>query len=300
MKLIALLLAVVIERGTTSLFDLGELRWLDRYFDKGLGAVRRYGGWAGFAIALVVIALPVVPVAWVAIAFRDVLWGGAYIGFAVAVLLFSLGPRDLSSEVDDFVRSTRRGDDERARHVARELLETEPPQDRTRRTLAIEEAIFVQASHRTFSVILWFALLGPAGAWLFRVTDLLRRRAFFEADRVRDEGQAYGCDLFVTQQIHGVLAWLPARLVALTFALAGSFEPAVADWRGYYQDMSERFFDVNDDIVARSGLGALGATPDGDEAVEVRGALAAMSLVRRSEVIWLVAFAVLTIIGALA
>lgn len=299
MKFIALLLAVLIERGSTSLFHLGELRWLDRYFDVGLSVVRRVGGWAGAGVALVFVILPVVPVAWVAVAFEDVLWGAAYISFAVVVLLFSLGPRDLASEVDDFVDAATRGDLPRARHVARELLETEPPQDRSRRTLAIEEAVFVQSSNRTFSVILWFALFGPAGAWLFRVADLMRRRAFFEAERARERGDQCGRDVESVQRLHGALAWLPARLVALTFALAGSFEPAVADWRDYYHDCSERFFDVNDDIVATAGLGALGVPPDGDAPVEVRGARAAMGLVRRSEVIWLVAIAVLTAIGAL-
>ncbi|MEO1576155.1 MAG: regulatory signaling modulator protein AmpE [Pseudomonadota bacterium] len=299
MKFIALLLAVLIERGSTSLFHLGELRWLDRYFDIGLRAVRRVGGWPGAIVALFFVALPVLPVAWVAVAFEDVLWGAAYISFAVIVLLFSLGPRDLASEVDDFVDATTRGDLQRARHVARELLETEPPQERSRRTLAIEEAVFVQSSNRTFSVILWFAFFGPAGAWLFRVTDLMRRRAFFEAERARERGDKCGQDLESVQRLHGALAWLPARLVALTFALAGSFEPAVADWRDYYHDCSERFFDVNDDIVACAGLGALGAPPDGEEPVEVRGARAAMGLVRRSEVVWLVAIAVLTAVGAL-
>ena len=300
MKFIALLLAVLIERGSTSLFHLGELRWLDHYFDFGLRCVRRLGGWAGAFFAFLVVMVPVLPVAGVAIAFRDVLWGAAYIAFAVVVLLFSLGPRDLASEVDDFVDAAGSGDAQRVRHVTRELLEAEPPKDSSRRTLAIEEAIFVQSSNRTFSVILWFALLGPAGAWLFRVTDLMRRRAFFEADRARARGEETGRDVDSMQRLHGVLAWLPARVVALTFALAGSFEPAVSDWRDYYRDCSERFFDINEDIVACAGLGALGAPTSSSESAEVRGARAALGLVRRSEMVWLVAIAVLTAIGALA
>ena len=38
-----------------------------------------------------------------------------------------------------------------------------------------------------FGVILWFMLLGPTGAWLFRVTDLMRRRAVFEGARAREQ-----------------------------------------------------------------------------------------------------------------
>jgi AmpE protein len=300
MKFIALLLAVVIERTSTSLFNLGEIRWLDRYFDFGLKLVRRVGGWPGAFVAFLVVMVPVLPVAWVAVAFQGVLWGAIYLAFAVLVLLFSLGPRDLSSEVEDFVRATLSGDQERAHHVARELLETEPPQDRSRRSLAIEEAVFVQSNNRSFAVIVWFVVLGPAGAWLFRVTDLLRRRAFFEADRARERGEECGRDVGSVQRLHGLFAWLPSRLVAMTFALAGSFEPAVADWRNYYRNCSEHFFDVNEEIVACAGLGALGGPPATEDDAVVAGAEAAIGLVHRSEIIWLVAVAVLTAIGMLA
>ncbi len=36
MNFIALLLGLFIERASTNLFKLGEIRWLDRYFDLGL------------------------------------------------------------------------------------------------------------------------------------------------------------------------------------------------------------------------------------------------------------------------
>lgn len=301
MKFIALLLAVLIERTSTSLFHLGEIRWLDRYFDLGLSLVRRVGGWPGTLVALLVVMVPVLPVAWIALAFQGVLWGAVYLMFAVLVLLFSLGPRDLSSEVEDFTRATLGGDSERAHQVARELLETEPPQDRSRRSLAIEEAVFVQSNNRSFGVIVWFVVLGPAGAWLFRVTDMMRRRAFFEAERARERGDECGRDVTAVQRLHGLLAWLPSRLVAMTFALAGSFEPAVADWRNYYRNCSENFFDVNEEIVACAGLGALGGPPvSSEQDAVVAGAEAAMGLVRRAEIIWLVAIAVLTAIGTLA
>ena len=298
MKFIALLLGLLIERLFTNLFKLGELRLLDNYFDAGLRLVDRVGGWAGTLIAAFVVALAVAPVAIVAVVFEDVLWGALYIVFAILVLLFSLGPRDLGTEVDDFVAASRRGDERVANQVARELLETDPPSDTYRRTLAIEEAVFVQSNNRTFGVLLWFLLLGPAGAWLFRVTDMFRRRAFFEAGRARQSGLERPAYVTPVQRLHGLLAWLPSRAVALSFALAGSFEPAVEDWRNYYRDCSEHFFEVNDEIVACAGLGALGKPPSAPELLVADGAVSAMRLVNRSLVIWIVAIAVLTAVGA--
>lgn len=300
MKFIALLLGLLIERWSTDLFNLGEIRWLDGYFDRGLALVGRFGGWTGALVALPVVLLPVLPVAWIAVAFGDVLWGALYIAFAVVVLLFSLGPRDLSTEVEDFVVAIRTGDEDRARNVARELLETDPPQDTSRRSLAIEEAVFVQSNNRSFAVILWFIVLGPAGAWLFRVTDLMRRRAFFEAERAHERDEARPRYVESVQMLHGVLAWLPSRVVALTFALAGSFEPAVSDWRNYYRDRSEYFFEVNEEIVACAGMGALGPSSAPGKEEVAASAEAAMGLVHRSQLIWMVAIAVLTAIGAAA
>lgn len=298
MKFIALLLGLAIERLFTNLLKLGELRVFDRYFDAGMRLVERVGGWPGTLVAALVVAAPVAPVAIVAVVFEDVLWGALYIAFATFILVFSLGPRDLGAEVDDFVAASRRGDERAADQVARELLETDPPSDTHRRTLAIEEAVFVQSNNRTFGVLMWFLVLGPAGAWLFRVTDMLRRRAFFEAGRVRESSGERPAYVIPVQRLHGVLAWLPSRVLALSFALAGSFEPAVEDWRNYYRDCSEHFFEVNDEVVACAGLGALGKPPSKPEMLVADGAVAAMGLVNRSLVIWLVAIAVLTVVGA--
>lgn len=298
MKFLALLLGLGIERLFTDWFDLRELRWLDSYFDRGLTFVKRFSGPVAALVAVLVVALPVLPVAAIAIRFNDVLWGLPYLAFAVAVLLVSLGPRDLRAEVEDFVDAKKRNDTERADTVAKELLETDPPHDVQHRVLAIEEAIFVQSNNRTFGVILWFMLLGPAGGWLFRVTDLFRRRAFHEAYRL---GQTDAPSLRTVQRIHGLMAWLPSRLTALTLALAGSFEPAMSDWREYYREYTEHFFEVNDEVVARTGRGAMGLSTDADGdgvITEIEGAQGAMKLVARTLIVWIVAIAMFTAAGA--
>ena len=127
--------------------------------------------------------VPVIPVAAFAIVFRDVLYGLPYLAFAVLMLMFSLGPRDLEDEVEEYIEALHVGDTQRADRIAKELLETDAPRESRKRKMAIEEAIFVQSNNRLFGVLLWFMLLGPAGAWLFRVSDMCRRRAMYEAGR---------------------------------------------------------------------------------------------------------------------
>ncbi|MGH8495710.1 MAG: regulatory signaling modulator protein AmpE, partial [Gammaproteobacteria bacterium] len=285
MKLIALALALLGERFAANLLHVREPHWIDRYFEWG---TKNFGGRKAvpaFLAVSLLIALPVLPVLLLVLAFEDLLLGLVYLAFAVVVLFFSLGPRDLEDEVDEYCLALERGEDDKTARVLRGLIEGDPPPSRIERMRATEDAIFVQANNRLFGVILWFMLLGPVGAWAFRVIDLMRRRVLRE---LRDQGpRAADSALWANavQNVHGVAAWLPARLLAAGYALAGSFEEAVADWRGYYQDCAERFFERNDEVLACVGRGALGragTTVATEVGMEIDSARAAMSLVLRT------------------
>jgi len=299
MSLLALLLALIIERGLTHLFHLREPRWLDRYFDWAARALGRSSGEARIAAALVVTVLPVLPVALIDRAFGGHLLGLPQLAFAVLVLLLSFGPRDLHDEVDDYVAALERGDREEAARRAKELLEADLAGRGGVLREAVEEAIFVQANNRIFGVLFWFMLLGPAGAWLFRVSDLMRRRAAFEAVRSGAEVQSFGGALAL---LHGLLAWLPARLAAGTYALAGSFEDAVGNWRIAVDQAAESLLDRSEGLLARVGRASLqpslaGLPPEALDAATARGA---WRIVSRSTWIWLAAIASLVLVGYVA
>ena len=74
----------------------------------------------------------------------------------------------------------------------------------------------MQANNRLFAVIFWFVLIGPLGAWAYRVTDLIRRRAVFNTSR--DQEYSNPAVLNASVMIHGWLAWIPARLTAIGYA----------------------------------------------------------------------------------
>ena len=299
MSLLALLLALVCERGLTHLFHLREPRWLDRYGD---WVTRRMGGvdrGLRLPAAITALMLPVMPVAMIDLALGGHLLGLPQLAFAALVLLVSFGPRDLHDEVDDYVAALERGDREEAGRRATELLEADAAGRGAGLREAVEEAIFVQANNRIFGVIFWFMLLGPAGAWLFRVSDLMRRRAAFEAARSGADVQPFGGALAV---LHGLFAWLPARLVAGTYALAGSFEDAVGNWRVAVDSAAERALDRSEDLLARVGKASLQPSladlpPESLDAATARGA---WRIVSRSTWIWLAVIALLVLAGSAA
>ena len=297
MNLIALFLGLGIERLVTNLLHLREPRWFDAYFDWGLKHLYKQRLMSSAAVAVVMILVLVLPVLAVSLLFADRLFGVLYMAFAVFVLLFSLGPRDLVEEVDEFCEAKLREDEEGAQRVAKELVETSLPDNEIERAEILEEAIFVQANNRVFGVVFWFMILGPVGAWLFRVSDLMRRRAVFECGRVAESGDEVPGYGDAVQAVHGVLAWVPARLLAIGYALSGSFESARSNWRAYYLTCADKFFVVNDRVVACVGRGALGESGPSDEPMEVFATRSALRLVTRTLIIWLFFIAILTLVG---
>jgi AmpE protein len=301
MSLLALLFALACERGLTHWLHIREWRWLDPYFDWADRALAGRTGLVVVLAALGLIALPVLPLLLLARWLDPRLLGLLEFALAVVVLLFAFGPRDLKDEVDDYASALERFDRDEALRRGKELLESSPLPHRLGAREAIEEAIFIQANNRIFGVIFWFMLLGAAGAWLYRVSDMLRRRAAFEAAR-QGVPRMRGDLGTMLAAIHGVLAWLPARLAALAYALAGSFEDAVGNWRSAVGRVGSPsgVLDRAEDLLARVGKGSLqpslAAVPP--EALDVATARGAWRIVQRSLWIWVAVIALLVITGA--
>lgn len=314
MSLLALLLALALERGFTHLLHLREPRWLDRYFDWAAGGPGGRPGAVHEAAAVLTVLGPVLPVAALSWFLGSHLLGLPQFAFAVLVLFFSFGPRDLKDEVDDYIDALERGDRDESTRRANELLEGDAAGRGAGLRVAVEEAVFVQANNRVFGVIFWFVLLGPAGAWAFRVSDLLRRRSAFESHRrgreldaaetAADAGAAAGADVFGRGLgfVHGLLAWVPARLAAASYALAGSFEDAVGNWRAAVGQASDRLLDRSEDLLARVGKGSLQPSLVEVPAaqLDVATARGAWRIVSRAVWTWIVVVAVLVLLGGMA
>jgi AmpE protein len=297
--LIALLLGLLLERSATRLLDLREPRWFDGYLDWALTRFRDLQGASALLLSALLVLLPVLPVAFVAWAFREVPTGILFVCFGAFVLVFSLGPRDLKTEVDEYLQAMESGDRNAAARVAREITEHDAAQRTADTSSTLEEAIFVQANNRAFGVLFWFMALGPAGAWLFRVSDLMRRRAVFEYRGRAETSNELPEFVYALQVIHGILAWGPARLLALGYALVGGFGRAMSAWRDLMQRVGQAFFDVNDELLGRVGRAAVDDEPLDDlqtlpDAADVR---ACMRLVNRALLLWLVFVATLVLIG---
>lgn len=293
MTLIALALGLVLEHLATALLHLRELRWFDAYYDAGIRLIGRWPRWAIYPSLVLVLAVPALPVYLVSRGLKgdDIFWDVAYLSFAVLIVFFCLGPRDLGSEVDEYCDAKDSGDDEAADRVLIEMSEAQRP--RASDIEIVEDAIFVQSINRIFGVIFWFVVLGPVGAWIFRVSDLLRRRVVFE--HLREEKSAEGM-LDGIEAIYGILKWIPARLAMLGYGLSGSFDDAMNAWRGELNTTGMPIDERNDLLVAKVGKAAMTGYLD-EPANSSAAARNSMRVVRRTVFIWVIVIALLTLFG---
>jgi len=302
MNLIALLIGLVVERLATQLFHWRRMRWLDRIIDFGFRQAERIANWPALIPVVLLAVVLVLPVFLVIFGLGGTLAGFTYLILAIVVLFFSLGPRDIGEEVDEYCRALESEDEQAIQNAAKAIVEGEVPGDALERIQRVEASVCVQANNRLFAVVFWFVLLGPLAAWAYRVTDLIRRRAVFSASRAAESEAAGNADAVrdAAVMLHGWLAWIPARLSAVGYAAAGHFDEAIAAMRAPTEERDATTSEQSEHLLARVGTAALALGDRPDETITergVRGAIAANRLVFRQLIIWAVIISAMTLYG---
>jgi adenosylcobinamide-phosphate synthase len=171
------------------------------------------------------------------------------VAFAILVLYLSLGFRYEGRFYTEIHLALRAKDLGRARELLTQWQggQYESAEADEVARLTIEQAL-VSAHRAVFAVVFWFAILGPAGAVMYRLSRFL----LDEWGSRRDEAfEHFGrC----SQQAFLVIDWLPSRVTAVLYAVVGNFEDAVFCWRTQAILWSDRARA----ILIASGAGALG------------------------------------------
>jgi membrane protein required for beta-lactamase induction len=138
--------------------------------------------------------------------------------FEALLLFLCLGPRDLADDVQKLRAARAAGDSDTVTRLSG-TLQLGPAPDADHRSLL--GALFIQSHERLFGTLWWFLAAGPAGAVLYRLAS--RLPALIEDT---ESPAARSAAL-----LHGIVAWLPARLTSVLYGLAGSMDDALASWR---------------------------------------------------------------------
>ncbi|EMP56498.1 hypothetical protein MSNKSG1_04166 [Marinobacter santoriniensis NKSG1] len=295
MALIVFLLAYLIRRRLDNANHLSSDALWRLWFK--WGSRSRPGKEEAAGPALILLLLPVVIAAVIEFELSTLgVWGLLY-PLQLVVLVLMMGTPGWRSLMTDYSEAWSRGDMQAAWHHVRDQLPARERGDALSPEamhLSLSRALMLAVFNRFFLVAFWFVIGGMAGAILARGLVALEEQW----------PQAPARPAFA--RMARWLAWLPSRLLCLTFGLAGD----LAGWlRVARRVLSHPGLTTGDALMA-SANGALtgyALDPDrfrtlhADDWLEFggRSAEAIRDLLNRSMLVWLCGLALMVISGVI-
>jgi AmpE protein len=168
--------------------------------------------------------------------------------FSLAVLVYCLGPREFESDLEAILEAPDGAGREAA---AQTLADEDAPVAWNAAALGV--AIVYAALRRRFGVLLWFFLLGPVGALLYRLGQTLGRDSSLRLDPASRTAARY---------VANVLDWPAAQLLTFTLAVVGHWETVIGAWRRWHaQARATSWYS--------DGPGFLGAAAQADVLIDI-------------------------------
>lgn len=175
-------------------------------------------------------------------------WLGHATLLAALLLYLCLGRRSLHAHLVPIATALERHDLAEARTLVARIVSRDCAQlDATQVTRAAVESALENGLDAIFATLFWFAVAGPAGAVLHRLVNTLDAMWGYRSERFAAFGWA-------AARLDDALAFIPARLSALTYALLGDFTQARHCWRTQAAQLAS----PNGGPVMTAGAGSLG------------------------------------------
>ena len=280
-RLVAIILVLAVCRGLPDLARLRDFTWFHAW-------LARIGRQNATTVLLAGIGLPALLVALIEAGLDRVLLGLFALALGAFLLYYCWGPRDLERDVEAVVKAP---DADRRAAALRALRDSD---DVSFVPESLVETVFAAALSRWFGVLFWFVVLGPAGALLYRLSQLLALSPEFAHEQSSSTQIA-------AQRLASVLDWAPAHLMALCLALASNFDAVFKTWHDYHRAHGKGYFTLDLGFlaaIARASVDADVAAEDHEGAEAHSPAVViedAMVLVRRVLVVWLTLIALIVI-----
>lgn len=264
---------------------------------------RLYGDGQGAGVlAWVLAVLPFVVLAGLLQWWLDGIDGLLGDGLIVLLLYASIGLRSLGEHAMPVVKALEAGDLPAARSAVGMVVSRDVQAlNESQVAAAATESVLENGCDAVFGAIFWAVLLGAPGVVLYRLANTLDAMWGYRNTRYRRFGWA-------AARIDDVLNFIPARLTALSYALAGGFLRAMRCWTA----QAWRWKSPNAGPVMAAGAGAIGvqlggAAPyhgqlqerpvlgegDAPSAASIR---AALQLVRRAAALWVLGIFIVGIV----
>ena len=241
---------------------------------------------------ILVVFLPSIVIGGTFVVIEDLLWGLPAIVLEIALLLYVLSHADFDRHVDQYRQDLQNGDIQGAYRCADQYLAV-PEIELSDELAKMHDQVCHTILHRWFEffflMVFWFLVLGVPGVLL----------AWFSLQY----SQLVHCEEKAWRPLHW-LSWIPARLLGLTFTLAGNFVQGVIIW----QQTLWKWRTPADVVLYKVALASLSShnsencmesmsNAESDTQVACDQMQDLQLLHSRSAIVWLVIIALITIVG---
>jgi AmpE protein len=249
-------------------------------------------GWSG-TLPLIGLLLPLIPVAIVLWVSEDRLLGLLSFGLHLLVVVYCMARVNLHHLINDYLDLWRGGNFEAAYMQVREQAPEvygRQPDDYALMHQKFVDFVLSNSFRRLFGLLFWYIVLGPLVALMYFLLQQMLRSRHLLSD---------SDSLTVMRHFQAILEWVPARLLALAFALAGDFVVAFNRLRERLADGLGK--DESATLLRACALAAIGrpdeSLRDGDYTQRAAWELASLrDLLLRAQFVWVMVLAVLILV----
>lgn len=207
------------------------------------------GGWRSHGVSAWCLA--VLPFTLLTVLLVQLPWIGWLV--QIIALYAALGLRSLDQHAQPVAQALRLGDLPVARQRVGYMVSRRTEElDAAGVARASTESVLENGSDAVFAALFWFLVAGAPGVVLYRLSNTLDAMWGYRNQRFERFGWA-------AAKIDDGLNYLPARLVALTYALLGRTALAIRCW----QRQAPQWDSPNAGPVMAAGAGALGVSLGG-------------------------------------
>ena len=220
--------------------------WLEKKLHPGPLASPQQARWRG-ALAVLLAVLPLTLLT-IALCHFTARWPLVAAALQVVLLYFTIGHRSLHEHARAVWLALRHEDISGARvAVGRIVSRNCSAMDDHQIAAATVESVLENGSDAVFGALFWFAVLGAPGAVAYRLINTLDAMWGYRTPRHLHFG-------YCAAKLDDAVNWLPARLTALSYALAAGSLTALRCW----QQQASAWDSPNGGPVMAAGAGALG------------------------------------------
>lgn len=299
MSLLIILLGIAIDKFAESVENIRKFDWFLRYSDWTRQQLERWSLRNDTIILLIILLIPVLIIAFVYQRLDSALTLLGFL-FSVAVFVFCIGPRDMHNRANKYVEALERGEENTANTLVLEILQDQPqPEEESALIRKINETLLIATNNNFLGVVFWFVVLGPIGAVIFRLNQVLLKSLNQQSMQPEpfDQENAEPSTGFQqsAQLLFCILNWIPSHLTAVTYAVTGSFVDAIHQWKVHrsYDNLDRN---AANNMLIDTGFGAIQIEAD-NKVFDGQTIHDILGLCRRTMIVWITVIAILTLAG---